>query len=116
MDFTQLDEFTKELKRLLRKYRSLDHDLDLLKSYLQVYPRGHQPRVCQISNLGIQTEIFKVKQFRCAALKTKGSLSGIRIVYAYFPVQPTIEFVEIYYKEKDDTNCNKARILKYYSN
>ena len=115
MDFTQLDEFKKELKQLLKKYRSLEHDLDLLKDYLQKYPRGNEPRVFQINNLGIQVEIFKVKHFRCATLKGKGSLSGIRIVYAYFPDQNKIEFVEIYYKEHDNTDCDKERILRNYS-
>jgi hypothetical protein len=33
-------------------------------------------------------------------MKGKGSLSGIRIVYALFPDLPKIEFVEIYYKKK----------------
>ncbi|OIO38767.1 MAG: hypothetical protein AUJ71_02310 [Candidatus Omnitrophica bacterium CG1_02_49_16] len=115
MDFTQLGEFKKELKRLLKKYHSLNQDLDLLKGYLQLYPRGNPPRIFQINNLGIQTEIFKVKQFRCQSMKGKGSLSGIRIVYAFFPGEIKIEFVEIYYKEKDDTECNKERILRHYS-
>ena len=48
-------------------------------------------------------------------MKGKGSLSGIRIVYAFFPGEIKIEFVEIYYKEKDDTECNKERILRHYS-
>ena len=115
MDFTQLDEFSKELKQLLKKYRSLNSDLDLLKDYLQLYPRGNPPRIFQISNLGIKTEIFKVKQFRCQSMKGKGSLSGIRIVYTLFPDPLKVEFVEIYYKEKDDADCNKERILRHYS-
>ncbi|MBI2095852.1 MAG: hypothetical protein HYT89_06760 [Candidatus Omnitrophica bacterium] len=115
MDFTQLDEFSKELKQLLKKYRSLNSDLYLLKGYLELYPRGNPPRIFPISNLGIQTEIFKVKQFRCQSMKGKGSLSGIRIVYALFPDQPKIEFVEIYYKQHDDTDCDKERIKKYYA-
>ena len=114
MEFTELKESTKELKHLLRKYRSLNHDLDILKNYLQKYPRGYEPIVFQINNLGIQTEIFKVTHFRCAVLK-KGSRSGIRIVYAYFPNESRIEFVEMYYKEHDDTDCDKIRVLKYYS-
>ena len=114
MVFTQLDEFSKGLKQLLKKYHSLNSDLDLLKSYLVLYPRGNPPRIFQINNLGIKTEIFKVKQFRCQSMKGKGSLSGIRIVYAFF-LEPKIEFVEIYYKEKDDTDCNKERIFRHYS-
>ena len=113
--FTKLDEFKKELKRLLKKYHSLEQDLELLENYLQLYPRGNPPRIFQINNLGIQTEIFKVKQFRCQSMKGKGSLSGIRIVYAFLSESIKIEFVQIYYKEKDDTDCDRGRIIKYYS-
>ena len=69
MEFTKLDEFKKELKHLLKKYRSLEHDLNLLEDFLEAHPRGYEPAVFPISNLGIQTEIFKVKHFRCATLK-----------------------------------------------
>ena len=115
MEFSQLDEFSKELKQLLKKYHSLNSDLDLLKDYLRLYPQGNPPRIFKISGLGIKIGIYKVKQFRCQSMKGKGSLSGIRIVYALFEEQPKIEFVEIYYKEKDDTDCNKERILRHYS-
>ena len=115
MQFAQLNEFSRELKKLLKKYHSLNHDLALLKSYLQAYPRGHEPRIFRINNLGIQTEIFKVKHFRCVSMKGKGSLSGIRIVYAFFPEHLKIEFIEIYYKEHDDVDCDKKRICNYYS-
>ena len=35
------------------------------------------------------TEIYKVKHFRCKAL-SKGSRSGIRVIYAYFPDNPKV--------------------------
>ena len=55
-----------------------------------------------------------MKHFRCRALK-KGSRSGIRVVYAYLEDEDRIEFVEVYYKKKDDRDCDRDRILKYYS-
>jgi mRNA-degrading endonuclease RelE of RelBE toxin-antitoxin system len=114
MQFSTLPEFDKEFKHLNRKYRSLEEDLDVIKSVLEKYPRGFEPRIFRISNLGISTEIYKVKHFHCKVMKNKGARSGIRIVYAYFPEQDKIEFVEIYYKEKDDRDCDRQRILKYY--
>lgn len=115
MEFSSLPEFDKQFKTLLRKYRTLEEDLDLLKRVLETHPRGFPPRIFRISGLGINTEIYKVKHFRCKTLKHKGSRSGIRIVYAFLAEEEKIEFVEIYYKEKDDIECNKNRILKYYS-
>jgi mRNA-degrading endonuclease RelE of RelBE toxin-antitoxin system len=115
MEFSSLPEFDKQFKTLLRKYRTLEKDLDLLKTVLEKYPRGYPPRIVRVSRLGINTEIYKVKHFRCKSLKHKGSRSGIRIVYAFFAEEEKIEFVEIYYKEKDNIECDKNRILRYYS-
>lgn len=113
MEFSSLKEFDNELKRLLRKYRSLNADIDLLKKYLIIIPRSNPPRVVRIPGLGLVTEIYKVKHFRCKALN-KGSRSGIRVIYAFFPDNPKIVFSEIYYKEKDDTDCDKERLKRYF--
>lgn len=115
MQFDTKPEFDAEFKKLFKKYRSLKEDIELLKSVLEKYPRGYEPFTFRISGLGINTEIYKVKHFRCAALKNKGSRSGIRIVYAYLETEQKIEFVEMYYKEKDDVDCNRERIRKYYT-
>ena len=122
MEYSQLDEFTKEFKRLLKKYRTLDEDFNLFKERILSYRENgngkflfwRPPGIVRISNLGIETELYKVKHFTCKALKGKGSRSGIRIVYAYFPNQDKVEFVEIYCKEQDDTDCDRDRIKSYY--
>jgi len=114
MQFDTKPEFDHEFIGLSKKYRSLKEDIGLLKLVLEKHPRGFPPRIFRISGLGVDTEIYKVKHFHCKTLKNKGARSGIRIVYAYFSDQNKIEFVEIYYKEKDDMDCDKKRILKYY--
>ena len=114
MLFFSRPEFDKEFKELLRKWRSLRDDLERLKCVLRQFPRGYPPGIIRVANPGVQTEIYKVKHFRCSALKGKGSRSGIRIIYAYFPKNDKLEFVEIYHKEKDDFDCDKERIRKYY--
>ena len=106
MEYSQLDEFGKEFKRLLKKYRTLNEDFELFKERILSYRENgsgkflfwRPPGIVRISNLGVETELYKVKHFTCKALKGKGSRSGIRIVYAYFPDQDKVEFVEIYYK------------------
>ncbi len=115
MQFCTKSEFDSEFKKLHKKYRTLKEDIEILKSVLDKYPRGYEPVVFRIAGLGINTEIYKVKNFRCKALKHKGSRSGIRVIYAYLEQEQKIEFVEIYYKEKDNIDCNKERILKYYT-
>jgi len=66
-----------------------------------------------LAEAGIETKIFKVKNFRCRSLKGKGSQSGIRIIYAYFLDKKRIEFIEIYIKSEKE-NHNKDRILSNY--
>lgn len=122
MEHSQLDEFGKEFKKLLKKYRTLNEDFELFKDRILSYRENgsgkflfwRPPGIVRISNLGIQTELYKVKHFACKTLKGKGSRSGIRIVYAYFPEQDKVEFVEIYYKKQDSTDCDYQRIKHYY--
>lgn len=122
MEFSFLDEFNKEFKKLLRKYRTLEEDFDLFKEKVLTYRENgtgkflfwRPPGIVRISNLGIETEVYKVKHFSCRALKGRGSRSGIRIIYAYFPEDNKVEFVQIYFKERDDTDCDKERIKHYY--
>jgi hypothetical protein len=113
MVFTTVPEFDSEFDKLLKKYRSLEEDLEVLKTILLKYPIGYAPIVFRIPGLGIETGIYKVKNFRCKALN-RGSRSGVRIIYGYLEAKQEIKFVEIYYKEKDDADCNKERIKKYF--
>ena len=107
---------------MLKKYRTLQEDFDLFKERVLTYRENgtgkflfwRPPGIVRISNLGIETEVYKVKHFSCRALKGRGSRSGIRIIYAYFPDNTKVEFVQIYFKERDDTDCDKERIRRYY--
>ena len=84
MVFEELGEFKKDLKSLLKKYRSLKEDLEVVKKILQVLPDERPPFSFRIDNLGIETCVIKVKKIACKALKGKGVNSGLRLIYAYF--------------------------------
>lgn len=113
MDFSYLSDFKKDFEKLLKKYLSLEEDLNILKQLLDKHPEGFPPIIFPIGDLGIKTKIFKVRKFRCKSLKGSGSNSGIRIIYALFEEEQKIEFIEIYFKG-NQSNHNKGRILKYY--
>ncbi len=104
MIFEELDEFKKDLKSLLKKYRSLNEDLEVVKKILQVLPDERPPFSFRIDNLGIETCIIKVKKIACKALKGKGVNSGLRLIYAYFG-----ELKEI---REDDVIIQEAREAK----
>lgn len=109
MTFNELTEFKKDLKNLLKKYRTLNDDLDVVKRVLEVTPDERPPFSFRIVNLGIETCIIKVKKIACRALKGRGVNSGLRLIYAHFPAEQKITFIELYHKN-DKENEDKKRI------
>ena len=114
---THAPEFEKDLKKLLRRFVSLEEDLQIfIKVAMNAFHKQNidSRAVLQISELGIHSpKIYKAKKFACKALKGKGVQSGIRIIYAYHEEEDRIEFIEIYYKG-DKASENRARIVRYY--
>lgn len=109
MTFNELTEFKKDLKNLLKKYRTLNDDLDVVKRVLEVAPDERPPFSFRIDNLGLETCVIKVKKIACKALKGRGVSSGLRLIYAHFPDEQKITFIELYHKN-DKENEDKKRI------
>lgn len=114
---TQLSEFEKDLKKLKKRFRTLDSDLEnFIKVQLKMFHKLDidNKGIIEIKGLGIEyPEIYKARKFACRSLKGKGSKSGIRIIYAYFDREDKIEFIEIYYKG-DKENEERERIQKHF--
>ena len=62
IEFDELAEFKRDLKNLLKKYRSLNEDLVIVKMDLSDEPGESPPFSFRIDNLGIETCIIKVKK------------------------------------------------------
>ena len=110
MKFEALTEFKVDVKSLIKKYRTLEDDLAVVKKVLQVLPDERPPFSFQIDNLGLQTCIIKVRKMACKTLKGRGINSGLRLVYAYFPESQKIIFIELYHKN-DKENEDRDRII-----
>jgi len=110
MKFEELSEYKKDLKKLLKKFRSLPQDMIIVKQVLAVCPDERPPFSFRIDNLGIQTCIIKVRKIACQSLKGRGVHSGLRLVYAYFENENKIIFIELYHKN-DKENEDRERIL-----
>jgi mRNA-degrading endonuclease RelE of RelBE toxin-antitoxin system len=110
MTFDELNEFKKDLKSLLKKYRTLKDDLGIVKQVLSASPDERPPFSFRIDNLGIKTRVIKVKKIACKALKGRGVNSGFRLIYAFFEEEQKIIFIELYHKN-DKENEDKQRIL-----
>jgi len=114
MKFDELPEFNKDLKALLKRYRTLNDDLGVVKTILRKKPEERPPFSYRIDNLGLETCVIKVKKIACKALKGRGVNSGLRLVYAYFPADQRIVFIEMYYKS-DKENEDRQRISNNFT-
>jgi hypothetical protein len=109
--------FEKDLKHLLKRFCSLTEDIERVKvNAIETY------HIAKIDNRAIfpmpgfccdNVSICKLKKFSCKTLKGFGVKSGIRIIYAFYPAELKVEFIEIYYKG-DKENEDKERIKVYF--
>ncbi len=111
--FEELAEYNKDLKQLLKKYKSLHDDIAELKKVLAVEPDAAPPFSFRIDGLGITTCVIKVKKIACRSLKGRGVNSGLRLIYAWFEIEQRIVMVEIYHKNDKEVE-DKGRIKKHF--
>lgn len=107
--------FERDLKRL-KRFGSLSEDIERAKvNAIETY------HIAGIDNRGIfpipgfcldNVIICKLKKFSCKSLKGYGVQSGIRIIYAFYPADLKVEFIEIYYKGNKKIE-DKGRIKEY---
>jgi len=110
MIFSKTPEFEKDMKKLKKRFSTLDGDLEVLKKVLEINPEAIPPRSFRISGSGASVPVIKVKKFACRALKGSGANSGIRIIYVHYPAAQEIKFLEMYFKGNKE-NEDKDRFL-----
>ena len=108
--------FDKDLRRLLKKFRTLEDDIEVAKkNTIELF------HSMNIDNSSIEPipnfcsdklKICKIKKFACKALKGRGVQSGMRIVYAYYTLSNTVDFIEMYFKGESE-NEDRERIKQY---
>jgi len=92
MNFNELPEFTKECKRLAKKYKSLPNDLQEFRKVVSVEPLGNSKHF----NIVTQIESTKIVKARLFCRYLKGL--SLRVIYAYTEEQKRIEFIQLYFK------------------
>ena len=103
MNFNETDEFSKDFKRLSKKYRSLSDDLFEFKKVVSKIPLGTGKHFAILT--AVETvKIIKARLF-CRYLRG----SSLRIIYAYREAEKTIDFIELYPKN-EKKNVLKIRI------
>lgn len=119
INYGETPEFQKDFKGLLKKFKSLEDDLGLVK--IAVIELFHIQKVNNLSTFPIQgfcteeIQVCKIKKFACKALKGRGSKSGVRVIYAFHRISCRVDFIEIYFKGEKE-NENRERIKEYLKN
>ena len=113
MKFEQLIEFEKDLKKLLKRYKTLEDDLEVVKKVLTAEPGARPPFSYRIDGLGLQSCVIKVKKIACRALKGRGANSGLRLIYAHFEKEKAIVLIELYHKADKELE-DRERILNNF--
>lgn len=110
--------FDKDLKRLLKKFRTLEDDIEVAKkNAIELFHslKVDNNSVELIPNFcSDEVKICKIKKFACKVLKGRDVQSGIRVTYAYYVSTHTVDFIEMYFKGESE-NKNKERIKEYLS-
>ncbi len=119
-DFTEIiriPEFEKDFKKLIKRFGTLDEDLEtLINTSIKLFHfhKIDNGGIKEMCNLKLNPQkFFKVKKFASKSFKGKGVCSGLRLIYKYDEETSVVEFIEIYYKG-DKKNEDKERIYKNF--
>lgn len=120
MNFSETNEFSKDFKRLSKKYRSLPDDLLEFKKIVSEIPLGSGKHFVVLHNFeevnpvrnseGSQRKIsngVKILKARLFCKYLRGA--SLRIIYAYVEAPASIHFIELYFKG-EQVNEDKGRI------
>lgn len=119
IEYDESGEFKKDLKKLVKRFRSLPEDLNTVKK--AVIELRHVKGIDNLSTFEIpgffteNSNFWKIKKFACKSLKGRGVQSGIRVIYNWCKNYDKVIFVEIYYKG-DKENEDSARIKRFIKN
>jgi len=112
MTFRELDEYAKDLKKLSKRFRSLQEDIATLKKVLEIQPEPTPPMSVRIAGLETGEIVVKVRKIACKSLKGRGASSGMRLIYHYDKENVKIALIELYFKG-DKENEDRERIVQY---
>lgn len=114
MRFSETSEFSKELKRYSKKYRSLTNDIEIFRTLVgssEALEAIHFFEVKQATKLQVSDSYEVIKaRLDCADL---GNKQVLRVVY--INTRQSVIFVELFSKSEKDREDSK-RIRQYLRN
>lgn len=118
LTYSETDEFTKDFKKLLKRYGTLEEDFQRMKKLtieLLHVMKKENDSCFKIPDFSVEHCIaYKVRKFACRCLKG-GCKSGLRVIYIYQDELNLVTFIEIYHKS-DKANNDYNRLKKVLKN
>jgi hypothetical protein len=121
MNFNELPEFSKEVKKLSKKWRTIPNDLKLAKQVIPLfYANDSENDSRQFREAYFKTrkatvltssESFEVVKMHLDC-KSPGAGNKLRMVLTYVVNQDTVTFIELYSKSDKDRE-DKRRIEEF---
>lgn len=115
MTFEEAEPFQKDLKRLAKDFNTIRDDLQVLKKVLRVSPESRPPISIELNGLDLEPIITKVNKMPCRSLPGQGANTGLKIIYAYYPKEERIVFIELFFKGYKNS-ADLERIIEYIGN
>ncbi len=119
INYVTLPEFDKDFKLLLKRFKSLEKDFEIMKKYtLETFYEENQPTTAFVPMEGFCSNTYsayKVRKFSCMALKGRGAASGIRVIFVWEASKRQVTFIEMYFKG-DKANENRNRLENFIKN
>lgn len=97
--------FQKDLKKLSKRFHTLTDDIQTFCDFSlpQFISNNQSPGYFRISATGIDyPEFYICKKIACKSIAGKGVNSGLRITFAFYPIEKQIRFIELFYKGDKD--------------
>lgn len=113
LTFVEPPEFEND-KHKLRKYRHLEDDLITLRKVMEVTPIPRGSVLIHEKKRKFAGDIYKLEKFHSQDFHGKGARSGIRVIFHYNKETQTITFIQIYYHEREDSDCDKERLARLF--
>ena len=101
----------------MKKFRTLEEDLEVfVKTQLVGFHKlgFDNGGIFQLTDLGSSgPKVFKAGKFACKALKGRGVMSGIRVIYAFDEERDAVTLIEMYFKGEKALE-DRGRIQEHY--
>ena len=108
MRFEDHGNFRKDVRGLLKRFKSLDEDLVVVRKVLTAMPDERPPISFRMTHHRADAQVINIRM-ACKSLKGQGVSSGLRLIYALFRQEKRIVMMGLFHI--GDSQSREKKIL-----